>query len=261
MSRKTTTEMGIKVSSGRITDVSAKITPEGIIELLIQTSDMEDEIKGSDMYLLVEASKLSLEDEFMRYNPQSERSKEFKNLLTKVINKGIKDFYRPVMDPYASKDGDFFYAAGNKPAVGHSYDWWEKKAMEFDPDRESRLGTRYEYVAFLGVLIKSLVEYGWKTADAWKAVCDDSKELGHYWNSENAKHSLETTGSREACGFYDLANTYKILAEDEDEKAGGFWLAGGDYYDFSYINPLADLYHYCNRNYYYDFCVGWLVLS
>ena len=258
---KKTAKVEIKVSGIQITDVSAKVLTEGIIELLIEISDMEAEIKKSDMFVLVEASKLRLEDEFMRYNPQSERSKEFKRLLTEVINKGIKDFYRPVMDPYASKDGDFFYEAGNKPAVGHSYDWWKKKAMEFDPDRGSRLGTRYEYVAFLGVLIKSLVESGWKTADAWKAICDDSNELGHYWNSENAKHSFETTGSREVCGFYDLANTYKILAENEDEKAGGFWLAGGFYYDFSYDYPLAGLGHDNHRSKYNFYSVGWLVLS
>ena len=258
---KKTAKVEIKVSGIQITDVSAKVLTEGIIELLIEISDMEAEIKKSDMFVLVEASKLRLEDEFMRYNPQSERSKEFKRLLTEVINKDIKDFYRPVMDPYASKVDDFFYKAGNKPAVGHSYDWWEKKAMEFDPDRGSRLGTRYEYVAFLGVLIKSLVESGWKIADAWKAICDDSNELGHYWNSENAKHSFETTGSREVFGFYDLTNTYKILAENEDEEAGGFWLAGGSYINYSFNYPLADLSHRSNRNGNYDFSVGWLVLS
>ena len=259
MSRKTTTEMGIKVSSGRI--ISAKLMPNGTAKLIVELPVTEVKTTGNGIIVLVEASKLSLQDEFMRYNPQSEKSKEFKNLLTKVINKGIKDFYRPVMDPYASMDGDFFYAAGNKHAVGHLYDWWEKKAMEFDHDRRSRLGTRYEYVAFLGVLIKSLVEYGWKTADAWKAVCDDSKELGHYWNSENAKHSFETTGSREVCGFYDLANTYKILAEDEDEKAGGFWLAGGFYFNGSNGNPLADLSHFDYRFDCSNCSVGWLVLS
>ena len=259
MSKKTTTEMEIKVSNGRI--ISAELMPNGKAKLIVELPATEVKTTEKCMFVLVEASKLRLEDKFMRYNPQSERSKEFKRLLTEVINKGIKDFYRPVMDPYASKDGDFFYEAGNKPAVGHSYDWWKKKAMEFDPDRGSRLGTRYEYVAFLGVLIKSLVESGWKTADAWKAICDDSNELGHYWNSENAKHSFETTGSREVFGFYDLTNTYKILAENEDEEAGGFWLAGGSYINYSFNYPLADLSHRSNRNGNYDFSVGWLVLS
>ena len=33
---------------------------------------------------------------------------------------------------------------------------------------------------------------------------------------------------REICGFF--ANTWKILAEDEDHCIGGYWLAGA-YYD------------------------------
>ena len=72
-----------------------------------------------------------------------------------------------------------------------------------------------------------LVAKGWTCCEAWDAICNDSKNLGHYRNSHNAKHQFEDTGSREICGFFDLANTYKILAEDKE--AGGFWLAGGYY--------------------------------
>ena len=95
---------------------------------------------------------------------------------------------------------------------------------------------------------------------AWKAVCNDSKELGHYWNSENTKYKFEPTGSRQICEYYDLANTYKILAEDNE--AGDFWLAGGFYIDCSYNHPLASLEHYSiriNDDGYHN--VGWLVLS
>lgn len=81
-------------------------------------------------------------------------------------------------------------------------------------------------------------------ADVIKAVVSDSKNLGHYWNSKNAKHAFETTGSREICGCFDLANTYKILSCTNDE-VGGFWLAGGNYYDFSsFYIPLTDLCYY-----------------
>ena len=59
------------------------------------------------------------------------------------------------------------------------------------PERASRLGIKTEYIAFLGVLIKKLVDSGWKVDDAWDAVCNDSKKLGHYWNSENAMHVPE----------------------------------------------------------------------
>ena len=63
---------------------------------------------------------------------------------------------------------------------------------------------------------------------------------------------------REICGFFDLANTCKILAEDEDD----FWLAGGDYVSDSGIIPLADLYRrYADLNGDSSYSVGWFVLS
>lgn len=215
--------------------------------------------ENEDLFVRIEASKLSLQDKFMQYEPQTKREKEFKALLTEVIRGGVKDFYRPRIDPCFDCDSEICFIAGNEPAVGKSYDWWEEIAKRFNPNRKSRLGTKSEYVAFLGVLLKKLIEEGWSKGKAWNAVCNDSKKLGHYWNSENAKHDFETTGSREICGFFDLANAYKILAEDID--AGGFWLAGG-VCNFDCIGyPLAGLGHcferYCNLN---D-SVGWLVLE
>lgn len=256
-----TTEMEIKVSGIRITDAKVKVMPNGTIKLIVETPNTEAKATADEMFILVEASKLSMHDKFIKYKPQTDEGKAFKKLLKAAIKKGVKDFYKPLVDPSVDENGKIYFEAGNKPAVGHSYNWWEKKAKEFCPDRGSRLGTKLEYVTFLGVFIKSLIEIGWKVADAWKAVCVDSKELGHYWNSENAKHDFEPTGSREVCGFYDLANAYKILAEDEDEEAGGFWLAGSSYIHCSYGYPLASL----GCNYYLfdygNFSVGWLVLS
>ena len=104
-----------------------------------------------------------------------------------------------------------------------------------------------------------LVSKGWTVGEAWDAVCNDSKKLGHYWNSDNAKYRFEDTGSREICGFFDLANTYKILAKDEG--VGGFWLAGGNYCGNGNFIPLAylelcDVYH---EDHYIG--VAWLVLK
>ena len=109
------------------------------------------------------------------------------------------------------------------------------------------------------MLIKKLVEEGKSVEWAWNAVCNDSKKLGHYWNCEDAKHEFEPIGSRCICGFYDLANTYKILAEDKE--AGGFWLAGGYYFNYSDYCPLAGLYRGTCRDNDSGNSVGWLVLS
>ena len=220
-------------------------------------SDKEKMI--SEVFVLVEASKLSLRDEFMKYKPRTEREAKFKKQLTEAIQKGVKDFWRPKYDPSLNEDGiGICFVRGKRPALSEDYQWWDRAAKNFCPERHSRLGTKSEYVAFLGVLIKKLVESRWEVEEAWKAVCDDSRELGHYWNSKNAKNAPEDTGSKETCGFFDLANTYKNLAVDEE--AGGFWLAGGYCIDNSFICPLADLEHSYNLDYCIFNSVGWLVL-
>lgn len=277
---KTTTEMEIKVSGGRIlegfvepngscrlivevVDTSKKVTADEVTEAKESvTSKADSQLKqehDEDTFVLVETSKLSLDDEFMSHEPTTDEEKKLKKLLTDAIKSGLHDFYRPVLDPSFNEDGGICYIQGREPAENKSYNWWEETAKKFMPERCSRLGTRMEYVAFLGVLLKNLVNNGWSKAQAWNAVCNNSRELGHYWNSENAKYELEPTGSREIVGYYDLANTYKILAEDE--ATGGFWLAGGDYGFNGHDLPLADLYHFDIRLYDNDCSVGWLVLE
>jgi hypothetical protein len=209
-------------------------------------------------FVQIEAESLPLEDKFMDYLPKTKKEGRTKKLIAEAIKSRVKNFYRPIMDPYFTADG-IGYIAGKMPDVCKSYNWWFDAAKKYDPSRKSRLGTELQYGAFLGVLIKKLVEEGKSVEWAWNAVCNDSKELGHYWNSEDAKYELEPTGSRCICGFYDLANTSKILAEDEE--AGGFWLAGGCYGSFSSYRPLAELNHYFERTIDLPISVGWLVLS
>ena len=219
----------------------------------VTKSDIKD-----DSFVLVEASKLSLEDDFLQYEPQTKAQEEFKKNLTSAIKSGVKDFYRPIYDPSVDENGNIVFVAGKRPDVGHSYNWWVEAAKKYVSNRKIRLGTKNEYVAFLGVLIKKLIASGWSAEDAWYVVCDDSKMLGHYWNSENAKHDFEETGSREVCGFFDLANTCKILARDDE--TGGFWLASGLCNHYSCKYPLADLGFCYNRVSVSNYGVGWYVL-
>lgn len=212
------------------------------------------------VFLKVPASELRLDDEFLKYQPKTKNEKEFKELVEDAIKSGLKDFYRPKYDPSFSEDGtSICYVPGKKPAVGKSYNWWAKVAKEFNPERKSRLGTKTEYVVFLAVLIKELVTSGKPIERAWNAVCNDSKELGHYMTSKDAKNGFEPTGSREVYGWYDLANTYKILREDGDN--GGFWVAGGYCKNSSNYFPLADLYHNFGRDDEFRCRCGWLVFD
>ena len=245
--------------AGRIVEIkelpggSYKVVQEIAEEVVYKSKGLSD----ADL-ILIEAESLSWGDEFMDYLPQTKKEGWAKDLIAEAIKSHVKNFYRPNMDPSFTADG-IGYVAGNKPAVGKSYAWWSDTAKKYDPSRNSRLGTRLEYGAFLGVLIKKLVEEGKSVEWAWNAVCNDSKELGHYWNSEDAKHEFEPTGSRCICGFYDLANTYKILAEDEEN--GGFCFAGGACCDGSGNYPIACIR--CSAFSYgdYDGSVGWIVLS
>lgn len=222
------------------------------------TAEMKIEISNERDCVLIEASKLSLKDAFMSHEPQTETEEDFKTTLTEVIKNGIEDFYRPAMDPSFADEAKtkIHYMAGEKPAVCKSYNWWKETVK----DSKWCLGTKNQYIAFLGVLIKMLVvEEGWAVNEAWNAVCNDSKKLGHYSNSDNAKHQFEDTGSREICGFFDLANTYKILSKDEE--VDGFWLAGGCCNDDSCSYPLADLDLFDNYIFYRTNSVAWLVLK
>lgn len=213
-----------------------------------------------DGLILVEASKLSLNDKFMCHNPGSMNERRFKAHLTEVIQNGIKDFYRPKYDPSFNEDGTgICFEAGKKPALGQCYSWWKDVAKGINPSRNSRLGTESEYIAFLGVLIKSLVSEGWEVAEAWNSVCNDSEKLGHYLNSRDAKRTFELTGSREVCGFFDLGNTFKFLSENEGK--GSFWLAGGYYFGYGYDYPLNNFVHSTNPYSGSDLSVGWIVFD
>ena len=220
---------------------------------------------GKSIYELVfvEASKLSLDDKFMRHKPKTKNERELKKLLKEVIANKPYDFYKVKYDPSFSDHSHSWISFEDKkrPAIGRPYSWWEDVAKHFCHERRSRLGTKSEYIAFLGVLLKTLVdEEGWSMTRAWNAVCNDSHEIGHYWDTENEKHGLIKTGSRGIKKFFDLANTYKILLDDAVEN-DGFWLAGGGYGSNGIEYPIATLTYTHIRDY-ISYCgVGWIIFE
>ncbi len=192
----------------------------------------------------------------MSHQPKTEEEKEFKTSLTKVITNGIKDFYRPAMDPsFSDKEKTkIHYMAGEQPVVDKSYNWWKETVK----DSPWCLGSKSQYVAFLGVLIKMMVYQGWTVDAAWNGICNDSVELGHYWDSFKAKHHFEETGSREFFGFFDLANTHKILAVDK-ESDDYFYLASGFFFNCGRQCPLAHLNMECGYISSIETGTAWLV--
>jgi len=255
---KTTFE--INVSEGRITN--AQVMPNGSLKIDVDLNlDSKPwPVRKESIFIKIPASQLSMNDYFMQYIPRTPKEKAFKNQVEQVIKSGLRDFWRPIYDPSFTDDGEGIrYEPGMWPAIGKSYVWWKKAAKNFLPKRGSRLGTRSEYIAFLATLIKVLVNTGESVEWAWNAVCNDSRELGYYWDLQNANHHFESTGSRCVCGFYDLGNTYKVLAEDIENE--GFFVAGGAYDYGSERYPLSDMELDLEYIYPCDEGVGWIVLS
>ena len=228
----------------------------------------EQKIKVSDcqqrvgIFKKVPASELRLKDDFLKFIPKTEQEKVFKEEVTRAIIFGVRDFWRPVCDASFDANGHICYEPGKMPAVGKSYDWWAENAKDFCPERSSRLGTKSEYIAFLATLIKELVASGKSLEWTWNAVCNDSKELGHYWNSNTPRYEFEPTGSREICGWCDLGNVFKILAAGkEDCNVHSVYLAVDLYSRHGFPNLTSIKNDFYSRKGDYYNASGWIVLD
>lgn len=261
---KTTEQKTVLTVEGKITRVNILDGGKSVeifsIPDCTQNQNETKEKSFDERFPIVRASTLSLKDSFLKHKPQTNQQKRLKESITAGIKAGLKDFRCPAMDPSFDNDGNIIYKEGERPAVGKSPRYWKSEMKKFMPEKNSRMGSLVQRDAFLCLLIKYLIEEkGYKVADAWKAVCDDSRDLGHYCNSENAKGKFEPTGSRKVWEFYDLANTCKIVTDEN--SASGFSLVGG-YYDFdSDCYPLSDVDAFCNPNVDYFYGVVWLVLD
>lgn len=210
-----------------------------------------------EVFPIINPSKL-IGHKLLNHKPKSERQKTLMTEIKKCINIKFPAFRVPCMDP-SEENGEIVFKPGNVPAIGYSAIWWDETWKNFMPSKNSQSGTNYHYAIFLGTIIKYLIdEKKYSVAAAWEAVCDDSCVLGHYCNSEDAKKKFEPTGSRNVGAFCDLANTCKIL-----KKRGTcrFFLAGGNYGNFSYDYPLADMFTIGNLDSELNYSVGWLVLD
>lgn len=227
---------------------------ECLQQLIVGGISTETELTAEFETITVEGSDSQIYFDMLKYAPASETEKEFLEFLKEAVDAGVKTFKVPVCDPSIDENGSLQFVAGCKPAVGYSYNELKEIAIK----NGVQLGSKNQYVIFLATIIHRLVEEGWSKADAFFAVCTDSTQLGHYWNPEKARHDFEVTGSRKIAGKCDLANTYKILKNDE--KAGGFWFAGGGYYGDGGDDPLAYLNLCCNYDNHCNLSVGWFVL-
>lgn len=236
------------------------------MEKTIERRTMLEEIKGTPEYIekyfpIVRASTLSLDDEFLKHEPKRSQQTNLKMDIILAIASGLPDFRAQIMDSSLDNE-EICFKAGMKPAVGKTTEWWKKKVEAFMPEKHSRIGTIKQRSAFLGLIIKYLIEErGYTVRDAWEAVCNQSRNLGHYWDSENPKHDFEETGSRQVGEWYDLGNVCKIVLGDNTGRffcMGGFYGCDGKDATLPYLTDLSFSF---GEDVWLSLSVAWMVMD
>ena len=165
------------------------------------------------------------------------RQKKFRADVMKALENMPEEGFRwiPVYEPSQNNGGNLQYISGVNVLRGlNSYNW-EEVLRNYSPENGSRMSSITTYFLLLLRLLKD----GFATVEQ---LADDSKGIGHYGDSKNAKHEFEKTGERQLGGLYGFAgNTYKIVKDSE--SSSGFSLLGGTYYYYGYKWPLADVEH------------------
>lgn len=210
-------------------------------------------VQGSKEWLdkyfpIVEVSRFSLEQKFMKHKPVSYNEEWVMKNLTSALKSGLKNFRRPVMAP-SLKGEQIVYEEGLESAVGKSAWWWKENARLFLPEKNSRVGNELNFAATLGQCINQLVEekeYDVRTA--WHEICNDSRKVYELfespvsaWNWNNEKMQKAT----------------KIIMSSENEYC--FMFAGYDPSKFHIdTHPLG---HVTNVETTFDhmFSVGWII--
>lgn len=202
---------------------------------------------------IVRASELSLKDKIFQHKPNTDRQMEFRDRLVSVIESGIPDFRAQSCHPlFDGKKRCLYYNRGQYfwPAAMSNIKW-KIVAEEFCPSKKSRLGYEKERNAFLGVIIKLLVEERhYSLENAWYAVCDNSEEIARYRLNDKKYNSIG--------GFQDLGNGYSITLSDKED--GVFIYFGGKPDDRGDYRPLINTIRDTTRaDYVCDIATGWVV--
>lgn len=137
---------------------------------------------------------------WLEHQPTTKKQEEILTLYQDAKAKGrLHTFTCMKIDP-SVKDGKIVYQKGLPIKTEFSRNEWEQMLQEYNPSRNSRQMTRTEHANKKLFLIWKLVESGYGIDTAWKAVCDNSKKIGH-------------------------TDAWKFLAKDPWEEKGGFWVA------------------------------------
>ena len=188
----------------------------------------------------------------------TERQKKFRADVMKALENMPEEGFRwiPVYEPSKDDGGNLQYVSGVIALRGlNCYDW-EEAFQNYSPENGSRMSSITTYFLLLLRLLKD----GFATIEQ---LADDSKQIGHYWDSENAKHKFEKTGERQLGGLYGFAgNTDKIVKVSElGSGSSGFSLLGGRYYYSGDLYPLAGVGRDNSPDHAKNYSVGLLELT
>ena len=184
-----------------------------------------------------------------------DRQLKFKGNCLKAIRNKPKEGFRwiPVYEPSLATDGGIQYVSGEAVLRRlNSYEW-EGAFENYSPEN----GSGEESITTYFLLGLRWLKDGLATV---KQLANDSSEIGHYYDSENAKHDFEKTGEREfggLCGF--VGNTYKEVKDSESPS--GFSVLGGKYYNNGNTSPFAHVFHNITPNIRHGNRVGQLELK
>jgi hypothetical protein len=214
-------------------------------------------IKGRDEFMHVYFEDLTEDDLLYDANGKKRkfkkgRPKEFKNDVLKALkNKPVEGYcWIPVFEPSMLR-GNLQYVSGAEVLINLTSFDWEDLFNKYSPENGSKQATCTTYFLLLLRWLKD----GIATVEQ---LTRDSKEIGHYWDSENAKKNFEKTGEREFGGLYGfVGNTCKIVKDSE--SSGGFSIVGGDYDHYGW--PLSFVFQHMNPFSRWDNGVGLLELT
>ena len=78
----------------------------------IRRNPRKKELLERILFPVVPASQLSLNEDFLNYEPESYEQQILKDGIEGAIKDGVKDFRRPIIDPSINEKGEIFFEFG-----------------------------------------------------------------------------------------------------------------------------------------------------
>jgi len=203
-------------------DVSDETSAQEAVLSEEETDTLNDEFDGASEVWVTDhhgkVVKLDSENNMTRYNT--------------TVKNAVSTWHTMVYEPSKDVDGNLQYIAGKEVLRNISNYSWERKFQNYSPENGSQMSSITTYYLLLLRFLKD----GFATIEQ---LADDSKEIGHYYDSIDAKHEYEKTGERQLGGIYGFGgNTFKVVKDPESPS--GFSILGGDCYNYGCKYPLAD---------------------